>query len=106
HHVRVRRALLPLPEGEGWGEGVTNLDSPVTPSPPPSPQVGRGSRARRTRTWCINSTGICSSRPLGFISRYCEAALELQLRKAVGCFVSRDIGATSSFVCLWQRPCS
>src|SRR5262249_9150966 len=51
HHVRVRRALLPLPTwGEGGGEGVTGLSRFVTPSPHPSPS-GRGSRARRTRTW-------------------------------------------------------
>ena len=50
HDVRARRALLPLPEGEGWGEGVTNLDSAVTPSPPPSPQLGRGSPTAASRT--------------------------------------------------------
>src|SRR5262249_35630402 len=38
---------LPLPEGEGWGEGVTGRDSSVTPSPHPSPLRGEGAdRAR------------------------------------------------------------
>src|SRR5260370_16678867 len=36
-----RLDLLPLPLGEGWGEGLRFLDSSVTPSPQPSPQPGR-----------------------------------------------------------------
>src|SRR6266540_6969781 len=35
--------LLPLPLGEGWGEGLRSLDRLRTPSPQPSPQKGRGS---------------------------------------------------------------
>src|SRR5262249_6672081 len=35
----------PSPQrGEGWGEGVRRpMESPVTPSPQPTPQAGRGS---------------------------------------------------------------
>src|ERR1700737_3638473 len=46
---RRRRGLLPLPLGKGWGEGFRSLrDSigqSVTPSPPLSPPLGRGSPA-------------------------------------------------------------
>src|SRR5262249_27005572 len=47
--VRTRHALglLPLPEGEGWGEGVTDLRRVVTPSPQPSPLAGRGGSTER-----------------------------------------------------------
>src|SRR5438309_8616675 len=48
--------LLPLPEREGWGEGVTGLSAAVTPSPPPSPQVGRGSSTERVAASYITST--------------------------------------------------
>src|SRR5262245_43637052 len=40
-----RLGLLPLPAGERGGvRGFGSIDEPVTPSPPPSPQMGRGSR--------------------------------------------------------------
>src|SRR4051794_12969270 len=34
---------LPLPQGEGWGEGLRSNGSVVTPSPQPSAQTRRGS---------------------------------------------------------------
>src|SRR5262249_5397978 len=43
---RGKLGLLPLPQGEGWGEGLRSLDGSVTPSPQPSPQAGRGSGPR------------------------------------------------------------
>ena len=35
-------ALLPLPKGEGWGEGLRSIDGLPTPSPQPSPQPRSG----------------------------------------------------------------
>src|SRR5215467_7976446 len=48
--------LLPLPEGERGGvRGSGSLDQrPVTPSPPPSPQMGRGSPTESAAPSCIN----------------------------------------------------
>src|SRR5258708_2245031 len=34
--------LLPLPLGEGWGEGLGSIDRPGAPSPRPSPRRGEG----------------------------------------------------------------
>src|SRR5262245_30171307 len=45
------RALggLPLPLGEGWGEGLWSLDESEPPSPQPSPRWGEG--AHRACGW-------------------------------------------------------
>src|SRR5262249_36786476 len=51
--------LLPLPEGERGGvRGFGSLADPaglVTPSPPPSPRMGRGSPPCRLASLCTNS---------------------------------------------------
>src|SRR5262249_45689429 len=49
---RARCAPLPV-RGEGWGEGVTALSRPVTPSPHPSPS-GRGSRPSVCHRCCLH----------------------------------------------------
>ena len=47
-------SVCPLsPSGEGWGEGLRSIESPVTPSPRPSPQSGRGSAPSLRHCWSI-----------------------------------------------------
>src|SRR5262249_49294417 len=49
--------LLPLPKGEGWGEGVHTIESPTTLTPTLSP-AGRGSPAvpRWKAVPCVTTT--------------------------------------------------
>jgi putative ABC transport system substrate-binding protein len=45
--TRNALGLLPLPLGEGWGEGLWSLDGLRTPSPQPSPRRGEGAERAR-----------------------------------------------------------
>src|SRR5436190_3987506 len=74
---RARRfdagGLLPLPLGEGWGEGLRSIDRAVTPSPQPSPHSASedarkradGGERERTESAARSLRPTAQSRPRG-----------------------------------------
>src|SRR5690349_9074307 len=65
HKARSGHELgrLPLPKGEGWGEGLQTIDRSETPSPQSSPCGERESRRAACQAVRLNSVSkqeICS----------------------------------------------
>jgi tripartite-type tricarboxylate transporter receptor subunit TctC len=56
--------LLPLPKGEGWGEGFVTLDRPDPPHPHPLPV---GERESRRAAIGIRALYICSALAINFL---------------------------------------
>src|SRR6476659_2494427 len=65
--------LLPLPKGEGWGEGLRFIDRLRTPSPQPSPRWGEGAHR-------VCGDGQVAAHPTG---RTSHAARARALRRCV-----------------------
>src|SRR6267154_3556400 len=61
HWNRDELGLLPLPLGEGWGEGLRSLDGYRPPSPQPSRRLCRPQRGEGVHRACRSAVGLLAS---------------------------------------------